>query len=85
VPSSLAVVKRSIRISEYQQGQQGQQGQTIRQQQSGNIMRTEHVSLAPAAATLDDKLKEQFKQEIVLTAIRVPKQSTSQYMKLLSK
>jgi hypothetical protein len=40
---------------------------------------------APSAATLDAGLKAQFYEQLVLTAIRVPKQSTSQYMKLLSK
>ena len=40
---------------------------------------------APLAATLDAALKAQFCEQLLLTAIRVPKQSTSQYMKLLSK
>lgn len=51
---------------------------------------------APAAAAgtavaaseplrLDDALKQQFNEQLQLTAIRVPKQSTSQYMKQLSK
>lgn len=37
------------------------------------------------ASTLPDELKAQFCQRLDLTAIRVPKQRTSQYMKLLSK
>lgn len=48
------------------------------------------VPVAAAAAVnspviLTDELKEQFKKKLVLTAVRVPKQSTNQYMKLLSK
>lgn len=34
---------------------------------------------------LDDQLKQRFNEQLQLTAIRVPKQATSQYMKLLSK
>lgn len=43
------------------------------------------AAAAPLAATLDAALKAQFCEQLLLTAIRVPKQSTSQYMKLLSK
>ncbi|KAL4423839.1 hypothetical protein ABPG75_001140 [Micractinium tetrahymenae] len=57
-------------------------------------MATAAASDAPLAAAttatneplrLDDKLKQQFNEQLQLTAIRVPKQATSQYMKLLSK
>lgn len=37
------------------------------------------------AATLSDELKAQFRQELALTAVRVPKQDTHKYMQLLSK
>lgn len=57
-------------------------------------MATGAPTQAPAAAAaaaaseplrLDEQLKQQFKEQLQLTAVRVPKQSTSQYMKLLSK
>ncbi|EFN52321.1 hypothetical protein CHLNCDRAFT_139113 [Chlorella variabilis] len=43
------------------------------------------AAAGPAGSTLPAELKAQFDEQIKLTAIRIPKQNTSQYMKLLSK